>query len=380
MLRSRKDLERLESETLAPYAVKSADSVGRLHPEEDDKSNRLPFQRDVDKIIWSKSFRRLGGKTQVKEEGDRDDHDRTRMPHELEVLFSAQSIARRLGLNEDLTTAIALGHDIGHTPFGHAGEEELNALMIEHGHKEGFEHNRHSLYVVDELEKLNLTQEVREGLMKHKSTYDQFNVSFKKAPHLEAQSVNRADEIAYTGHDLDDALRSEIISIEEVKKVSLWKLAHENIMKKHPDMSEDDPEYIQRCVGEIIGYFIDDICITTDSILEKEAIKSVEDVRNHEDELVQFSKKAKKQLDEMGQFLRKNYYFTNRIQKAHKKGRQIIRDLFTNYYNNPSLLPPEHQDMINQKTDKAIVIRDYIAGMTDKFAKEERARLNQLDL
>lgn len=380
MLRNREDLEQLESDMLASYAVKSADSVGRLHPEEDDKSDRLPFQRDVDKIIWSKSFRRLGGKTQVKEEGDRDDHDRTRMPHELEVLFSAQSIARRLGLNEDLTNAIALGHDIGHTPFGHAGEEELNLIMIEYGYKEGFEHNRHSLYVVDELEKLNLTQEVREGLMKHKSTYDQFNVSFKRAPHLEAQVVNRADEIAYTGHDLDDALRSGIISIEDIKKVRLWEIAHENIMKKYPDISENDPEYIQRCVGEIIGRLIDDICVTTDSLLEANNIQSVEDVKNHTDELVQFSSEAKKQLTEMGQFLQKNYYFTDRIQKAHKKGRQIIRDLFTSYYKNPSLLPTEHQEMIDQKKDKAIVIRDYIAGMTDKFAKEENARLNQLDL
>lgn len=369
MLRNREDLEQLEAQNLAPYAVKSADSVGRLHPEEDDKSDRLPFQRDVDKIIWSKSFRRLGGKTQVKEEGDRDDHDRTRMPHELEVLFSAQSIARRLGLNEDLTTAIALGHDIGHTPFGHAGEEELNNIMIENGHEEGFEHNRHSLYVVDELEKLNLTQEVREGLMKHKSTYDQFNVSFKRAPHLEAQVVNRADEIAYTGHDLDDALRSGIISVEDIKKVELW-----------PETTENGPEYIQRCVGEIIGRLIDDICVTTDQLLTQNNIQSVEDVKKNDDELVQFSKTTKDQLAEISLFLRKNYYFTEKIQKAHKKGKQIIRDLFNSYLNNPSFLPQEHQDLITQGKESVIVIRDYIAGMTDRFAKEEWNRLNQKQL
>ncbi|MBD3156437.1 HD domain-containing protein, partial [Candidatus Peregrinibacteria bacterium] len=264
MLRKRRDLEQLEADQLASYAVKSADSVGRLHEEEDDHSDRLPFQRDVDKIIWSKSFRRLGGKTQVKEEGDRDDHDRTRMPHELEVVFIAQSIARRLGLNEDLTTAIALGHDIGHTPFGHAGEQELNTIMREKGYDEGFEHNRHSLYVVDEIENLNLTQEVREGLMKHKSTYDQFDVTFKRAPHLEAQVVNRADEIAYTGHDIDDGLRSGLLSLETLNQVALWRMAHENVLQKYPSITLDDPAYIQRCVGEIIGHLVDDMCIQTD--------------------------------------------------------------------------------------------------------------------
>ena len=380
MLRNREDLEQLEADKLASYAVKSVDSVGRLQPEEDDKSDRLPFQRDVDKIIWSKSFRRLGGKTQVKEEGDRDDHDRTRMPHELEVLFIAQSIARKLGLNEDLTTAIALGHDIGHTPFGHAGEEELNSLMIENGHSEGFEHNRHSLYIVDEFEKLNLTQEVREGLMKHKSTYDQFDVSFKRAPHLEAQVVNRADEIAYTGHDLDDALRSGIINVEAIKKTALWKLAHESITTKYPHINQDDPEYIQKCVGEIIGYLVDDICLTTDGLLTENNIQTVEDVKEHEDELVQFSDKAKNQLDEIWKFLRQNYYFTERIQKAHKQGKKIIRDLFNIYKNNPTSLPQEYQDLINQGKDALIVIRDYIAGMTDRLAKEEWSRLNQPNL
>lgn len=366
MLRNRKDLEQSEADHLASYAVKSADSVGRLHPEKDDDSNRLSFQRDVDKIIWSKSFRRLGGKTQVKEEGDRDDHDRTRMPHELEVVFIAQSIARRLGLNEDLTTAIALGHDIGHPPFGHAGEGELSKIMIEKGYKEGFEHNRHSLYVVDELENLNLSQEVREGLMKHKSTYDQLDVSFKRAPHLEAQVVNRADEIAYTGHDIDDGFRSGIIKLEAIKNVQLWQVAHEN-----------NQEYIQRCVGEIIGYLVDDICVNTDKLLNENDIKTVEDVKNFNDGLVQFSDKVEQQLAEMGQFLRKNFYFTERIQEAHKHGKKIIRDLFDTYYNDPTALPEEHRNLINQETEKAIVIKDYIAGMTDRFAKEEWARLKQ---
>jgi dGTPase len=377
MLRNRKDLEQLEAEKLAPYAVKSANSVGRLVPEEEDNSDRLPFQRDVDKIIWSKSFRRLGGKTQVKEEGDRDDHDRTRMPHELEVLFIAQNIARKLGLNEDLTTAIALGHDIGHTPFGHAGEEELNKIMIEKGHKEGFEHNRHSLYIVDELEKLNLTNEVREGLMKHKSTYDQFHVDFKKAPHLEAQVVNKADEIAYTGHDIDDGLRSGIISMEKIKETGLWKISAENIAKKYPSIKENDLNYIQQCVGEIIGYLAKDICVNTDNLLSTHNIKTVEDVKSFNGELSQFGDKAKSHLDEMGQFLRKNFYFTERIQKAHEYGKQIIRDLFNIYYNDPVNLPQEHRNLIDVGMEKAIVIKDYIAGMTDKFAKEEWVRLKK---
>ncbi|MCD6110044.1 HD domain-containing protein [bacterium] len=377
MLRNRENLEKLEADELAPYAVKSAESVGRLHKEKDDDTQRLPFQRDVDKIIWSKSFRRLGGKTQVKEEGDRDDHDRTRMPHELEVLFIAQSMARRLGLNEDLTTAISLGHDLGHTPFGHAGEKELNAIMIEKGVKEGFEHNRHSLYVVDEIENLNLTQEVREGLMKHKSVYDQFNVDFKKAPHLEAQVVNKADEIAYTGHDIDDGLRSGIISMEAIKKVELWKVANERVLRKNPTITEDNPSYIQQCVSEIIGYLVNNICTNTDILLSKNRIETVENVKNFSGELVQFSDQAKRQLDEMGQFLRKNFYFTETIQRAHEHGRRIIHDLFNIYFNHPHTLPTEYQDLITQGKKKVLVIKDYIAGMTDRFAKEEWSRLKQ---
>ncbi len=375
MLRKRRDLEKLEADQLASYAVKSADSSGRLHPEENDNSDRLPFQRDVDKIIWSKSFRRLGGKTQVKEEGDRDDHDRTRMPHELEVVFIAQSIARRLGLNEDLTTAIALGHDIGHTPFGHAGEQELDTIMRKKGYNEGFEHNRHSLYVVDSIENLNLTQEVREGLMKHKSTYDQFDVAFKRAPHLEAQVVNRADEIAYTGHDIDDGLRSELFSLDALKHVDLWGVAHKNFLQRYPSITPEDPTYIQRCVGEIIGYLVDDICTQTDNNLTENDIHHVDDVKKYNGELVQFSSKTKSDLHEMGQFLRENFYFTDTIQRAHNNGKRIIRELFELYGDHPEKLPEEHQERINQGVKKAIVIRDYIAGMTDKFAKEELLRL-----
>ena len=379
MLRNREDLEKLEADKLASYAVKSADSIGRLHSEEDDDddTDRLPFQRDVDKIIWSRSFRRLGGKTQVVEEGDRDDHDRTRMPNELEVVFIAQSIARKLGLNEDLTAAIALGHDIGHTPFGHAGEKELNAIMIEKGFKEGFEHNRHSLYVVDELEDLNLTQEVREGLMKHKSTYDQFDVDFKRAPHLEAQVVNRADEIAYTGHDIDDGLRSGIIDMEDIKSVRLWQIAHAKVKSKNPTITKDNPRYIQQCVSEIIGYLVSDICTNTDKLLEENEIDTVASVKSFNGELVQFSDEVKKELGEMGQFLRRKFYFTERIQRAHEHGRKIISDLFNIYYNDPAFLPKEHRNLINHGKAKAIVIKDYIAGMTDKFAKEEWARLKQ---
>lgn len=376
MLRNRKDLEQLEAEKLASYAVKSSDSKGRLKEEKDDNSNRLPFQRDVDKIIWSKSFRRLGGKTQVKEEGDRDDHDRTRMPHELEVVFIAQSIARRLGLNEDLTTAIALGHDIGHTPFGHAGEQELDRIMKEKGHKEGFEHNRHSLYTVDEIEKLNLTNEVREGLDKHKSSYDQAGRKVN-IPHLEAQVVNRADEIAYTGHDIDDGLRSGIISMEKIQEVKLWQIASANVKTKYPEMQEDDPTYIQQCVGEIIGLLIDNICITTDELITKNDVKTVADVREFGSELVSFSPEFKSYLDEMGKFLRDNFYQTEAIKTSNEHGQKIIRDLFESYYNNPTNLPEEHEKLIADGKDKAIVVKDYIAGMTDKFAKEEWARLNK---
>ncbi|MBA4336518.1 deoxyguanosinetriphosphate triphosphohydrolase [bacterium] len=376
MLRNRRDLEQLEADKLAPYAIKSADSAGRLKQEEDDNSNRLAFQRDVDKIIWSKSFRRLGGKTQVKEESDRDDHDRTRMPHELEVVFIAQSIARRLGLNEDLTTAIALGHDIGHPPFGHAGEQELDRIMKEKGHKEGFEHNRHSLYTVDEIEKLNLTLEVRSGLDKHKSTYDQAG-SKLTAPHLEAQVVNRADEIAYTGHDIDDGLRSEIISMEKIKETELWKIATDNVTKKYPSIKEDDPAYIQRCVGEIIGHLVEDICVNTDKALGQNDIETVEDVKNFNKELVRFGDKVKSHLDEMSKFLRDNFYQNEAIKKSNEHGQKIIRDLFETYYNDPTTLPDEHGRLIKNGKDKAIVVKDYVAGMTDKFAKEEWARLKK---
>jgi len=353
-------IAKLHDSILAPYAVKNSSSKGRFHDEPND-TTRLPYQRDRDRIIYSKSFLRTSGKTQVFE-AYRDDHDVHRMPHELQVGVVGRSIGRRLHANEDLIEAIALGHDLGHTPWGHSGEEALNKKMKEINPSLEFEHNKQSLRVVDFIDKLNLTQETREGLMKHQSSYDNPNITFKQSPHIEAQIVDIADEIAYTGHDLRDGLRSGILKLEDVEKLDLWKIVQKNINEKSD---------IQRSISGIIGYLIDDVCEQTIQKINKNKIDSVQKVRDFDGKLVDFSPAVKNMVKQSGEFLRRNFYFHPDVQKAQQQGQKIIGDLFDFYYQDTSKLPQEYREMIINGEKSAVVVADYIAGMTERFAKNE---------
>lgn len=360
-----------EDKTLAPYAVHFKDYPDRLNNSQTEDQTRHPYKRDTDKIVGDPALARLIGKTQVIEYTQRDDHDTTRMIHELKVASIARNIAKRLGLNEYLCEAIALGHDLGHTPFGHAGEHTLNEILVEKGHKEGFEHNRHSIYIIDILAALNFTNAVREGMMKHKSVFDQFNVDFKTQPHLEGQVVNRADEIAYTAHDLEDALSKGVISIEDARKTRLWEIAEQAINEKHPEVSNENPEYISYTVHEMIGFMVDDIVLTTDKMIAKDNIQSVEDVRKSKHELVAFSCETDEMLQEVGELLWNNYYKSKFVQEANERGQKIIRDLFELYYNDTKLLCEDYHKAsknFEEGGDKAIIVRNFIAGMTDRYA------------
>jgi len=364
MRKYRKDFEADEVKTLAPYAVLSKDYGERLHPEDKPDDTRSAFGRDIDKLVFCFSLRRLGGKTQVIEVTERNDNDTTRLPHELQVGSIARNIAKGLGLNHELAEAIALGHDLGHTPFGHAGEVALNKKLKEYGYKAGFEHNRHSLHVVDSIEDLNLTNATREGMMKHKSVHDQFDVDFETQPHLEGQVVNRADEIAYTAHDIWDALRKGLITIDDLKKTKIWKIAEKGIDKKHP-------HYIRSCISQMIGFLINDLQETTDKMLDKNEIQTVDDVRKCKHELVMFTCETDEMLQEIGEILWNKFYKSKVVENANKKGQKIISELFEIYYNDHTQLEEEDQTKIAEGANPLEVIRDYIASFTDEYAIEQ---------
>jgi dGTPase len=374
-IRAKMDEE--EEKYLAPYAMKSRETKGRKYKEE-DHPYRSCFQRDRDRIIHSTAFRRLEYKTQVfvNHEGD---HYRTRLTHTIEVAQISRSLARALRLNEDLTEAIALAHDMGHTPFGHSGEETLNEIMRSYG---GFEHNRQSLRVVDLLEErypdfpgLNLTYEVREGIIKHETVYDkplpsEFNPKF--CPTLECQVVNLADEIAYTSHDIDDGLRSMVLSDEELNEVELWRESIEEIGKKYKNLSPYQKH--SQAVRMIINLEVTDAIRETNARLLKYQIKSVEEVRSLGENLLSFSSGLKKINSQLKMFLFNKLYRHYRMIRMADKAKRIITRLFEVYQDNPDQLPPHTQDKFKE-FDKMQVICDYIAGMTDRFALQEYKKL-----
>jgi dGTPase len=326
--------------SLSNFAIKSAESKGRKFKESFSDDNRTCFQRDRDRIIHSKAFRRLDQKTQVFVSGS-GDHFRTRLTHTLEVMQMSRDIARRLGLNEDLCEVIALAHDLGHPPFGHAGEAALDKIMKEHGLR--FEHNQQSLRVVEKLEKsypnfdgLNLSLEVLEGLMKHQSPWDQEGHDFDGAPSLEAQVVNLADEIAYTNHDIDDGLRSGLISLDQLNDVELWKMAKDSVFEKYGEKLEREI-FISRIVSAMISLMIEDVC-------------------ENEKGVVRFSDKFIVYMKEIRDFLYKNFYLNPIILKEVKKGEKMIKELFEFYL---------------KKGRDITELKDYIAGMTDSFLLKE---------
>lgn len=377
-MRDRIEQEIIEKEILAQWAFLSSMSMGRDHNEHESKMRTI-FQRDRDRIIHSRAFRHMLYKTQVfvNHVGD---YYRTRLTHTIEVAQIAKSIAKILSLNEDLTEAIALAHDIGHTPFGHAGEEMLHNLMINHG---GFEHNRQGLRVVEIIEKnyegfrgLNLSYEVREGIIKHKTEYDSpergdsDRFEPDKSPPLEAQIVNVADEIAYNNHDVDDGIKSGLIDFDLLYQIKLWKEEIEAIRLEY----KIDKDLLRSyAVRELIGRQINDVIKTSEENLKKFKIKSVEDVRNSQT-IIAFSDEMKEKNQELKEFLFLNLYQNYKVVKMQDKAKRFIKRIFESYLSEPRQLPPDHQYRITQES-KHRVICDYIAGMTDRYAMKEYSRL-----
>ena len=370
-------MEKQEENTLASYAMKSRRSRGRVHPEE-PHPYRTDFQRDRDRIIHCTAFRRLEYKTQVfvSHEGD---HYRTRLTHTIEVAQISRSIARALKLNEDLSEAIALVHDLGHTPFGHAGEETLNRIMQDHS---GFEHNRQTLRVVDLLEEkypdfpgLNLTYELREGIMKHETSFDhpipaEFNPD--QRPTLECQLVNLADEIAYYCHDLDDGLASDFLKEQELGEITLWSDLARELSKRYAHLSPDQRRHQQ--VRMLIDFEVSDLIRETKEEMERHDIASVDDVRGADHNIIKFSQSTRKLNDQLRQFLFEKMYRHYRLIRMADKAGRIINQLFEAYLEDSNQLPPSFRERLKQE-DKMQLICDYIAGMTDRFALQEYKKL-----
>lgn len=367
-----------EAKRLAPYAMSGKNSKGRRH-KEDEHPFRTAFQRDRDRIIHCNAFRRLEYKTQVfvYHEGD---HYRTRLTHTIEVAQIARTIARALHLNEDLAEAIALAHDLGHPPFGHTGEKTLTQLMKGHG---GFEHNLHSLRIVEYLERrypgfkgLNLTWEVREGIVKHCSEHDRPDVlkEYKpeKAPCLEAQIVDVADEIAYNNHDIDDGLSSDMLDVEQLKDVYLWQENYELVKKAAP--KEEFKIHKSQTIIRIINQQVTDLIAQVSKDIEKRKIGSVEDIRNIGGPIARFTPDMNKNNTELKRFLKKNLYSHHRVIRMADKADRILKALFKVYSDEPQLLPPHVYADLEEK-GKERLICDYIAGMTDRFALDEYKKL-----
>ncbi|OTP79691.1 deoxyguanosinetriphosphate triphosphohydrolase [Caballeronia sordidicola] len=385
---------------LAPYAAHSAESRGRRF-EEKAPVARSEFQRDRDRIVHSTAFRRLEYKTQVfvNHEGDL---FRTRLTHSLEVAQIARSVARNLRVNEDLVEAISLAHDLGHTPFGHAGQDALNECMREHG---GFEHNLQSLVVVDELEEhygafdgLNLCFETREGILKHCSRENALKLGElgerflkRKQPSIEAQIANVADEIAYNNHDVDDGLRSGLITLEQLSNVALWQTHYGAARAEYPDI--EGRRLIHETIRRIINTLIVDLIESTSENLARVNPQSIEDVRNAP-ALVTHGAAVAAQAAELKRFLYKNLYRHYRVMRMANKAQRVVSGLFKAFIDDPRLLPPDYQAraLVTEEsandthggaaagnTTQARLIAHYIAGMTDRYALKEYGRLFVID-
>jgi len=375
---TRIELEARERQALAPFAQFSADSRGRNFTESPPEW-RTEFQRDRDRVIHSRAFRRLEYKTQVFLNGS-GDHLRTRLTHTMEVAGIARNIARALRLNEDLTEAIALAHDLGHSPFGHKGEAALNRLMRGHG---GFEHNRQSLRVVEELEQkypgfpgLNLTWEVREGLMKHCTGFDHpgGKKGFKaKSPSLEAQVANLADEIAYYSHDLDDGLDAGLLNEKALNRdVQLWHDAARAVKKEFGVLADECRRYfIIRC---LIDWQVHDVVETTERRIAGAGVKSANDVRLQPRPLVQYSAERRKLNAALRKYLYQNLYYNPVVHEPNKRAVKMLEEMF-GYYS-------EHHKEVGELSRKRArkegwprAVCDYLAGMTDRYVMQEHARL-----
>lgn len=347
-----------EAQTLQPYAVLSRESRGRAHPEAEE-TQRLPFQKDRDRIVHCRAFRRLKEKTQVFV-AHYGDHYRTRLSHSLEVAQVSRGLARMLGLNEDLAEAVALAHDLGHTPFGHAGEHALDECLQAHGLH--FEHNEQSRRIVDELEEvyphwrgLNLSVEVIEGLMKHQTSWDNPSGGEAVRPSLEAQMVNFGDEIAYQNHDVDDGLRSGLFNEADLASLDLWRKSTEAVGCEYGAI-EDAKIRWARTVSKMMSLMIVDIAEETSRRLQTHGIRTLEDVYACPEKLVGFSPTMEAANKQLKDFLTTRLYFHPTVVALSQKGQDVIRQLF------------EREMARGAKPEEA---RDFIAGMTDRFAVEQ---------
>lgn len=374
-------METREAENFAPYAMKSRDSAGRKYPETEHPF-RTSFQRDRDRVVHSSAFRRLEYKTQVfvYHEGD---YYRTRLTHTIEVAQIARTIARALSVNEDLAEAVALAHDLGHPPFGHSGEKALNELMKEHG---GFEHNRQSLRMVEELEQkypdfpgLNLTAEVLEGLKKHSTEYDHPDLEEEDGNSfsiLESQIVNYADGIAYNSHDLDDGITSDMIDVEKLEKISLWRENVKKIEASGKKLGFKMKKY--QVVRMIINQQVTDLIQHTTKNIREWGIDSVDKIRSQTCPVVSFSPSMQEKNQELKDFLKNNLYRHFRVMRMENKAKRITRELFTTYVNQIELLP-HFPDKVPSHLSKERIVCDHIAGMTDRFALSEMKKLFDAD-
>ena len=373
--------------SLAPFAAHDASSRGRRYPEPPPEF-RTEFQRDRDRIIHSNAFRRLAYKTQVfvNHEGDL---YRTRVTHSIEVAQIARSIARALRLNEALVEAISLAHDLGHTPFGHAGQDALNACMREYG---GFEHNLQSLRVVDQLEEryaefpgLNLTFECREGILKHCSVRNARELGDvgerflkRQQPGLEAQIANLADEIAYNNHDVDDGLRAGLIDVNGLRDVRLFRRQLDKVTSQYPGLGER--RLVHEVTRRMINYVVVDLIRTTQARLDQAAPRTIDDVRQHGKPLVGMSDEVRAEHLELKAFLNEHVYRHYRVLRMTTKARRVITQLFEAFMNDVHLMPPEHRNAgrdgeDHSDTSRARAVADYIAGMTDRYAILEHRRI-----
>jgi dGTPase len=371
-------MEQEEAEVLAPYAVRSSETAGRVHPEP-KHPYRMEYQRDRARVIHSRAFRRLEYKTQVFLNGT-GDHLRTRLTHTIEVASISRTIARALGLNEDLAETIALAHDLGHSPFGHTGEETLNGLMRGHG---GFEHNLQSLRIVEVLERkypkfagLNLSSEVIEGLKKHEKLHAPAGPGEPEGrcmnPSLEAQITNLADEITYYSHDLDDGLDFDLIHPKQLSKLEVWQHSYSEVRRHFPKLKRRDlTTYVIRC---LIDREVQDVIETSAAAIGKSRVQNAGEVRLEKKPLIRYSPELRRANRELRKFLYKNLYYHPQVAGVNEQACALLGDVFNACLKKPELLGRNSARQIESEGLHRAVC-DYISGMTDRYLLEEHARL-----
>jgi dGTPase len=384
--KTREEMETSERAVLAPFAEKSGDSRGRKYPEP-SHAYRTEFQRDRARIIHSRAFRRMEYKTQVFLNGT-GDHLRTRLTHSIEVASISRTIARALGLNEDLAEAIALAHDLGHAPFGHSGEEMLAECMRDHG---GFDHNRQSVRVVELLEDpypnfpgLNLTFEVREGLRKHGAFHEMDEPTRPRAdttlphyhcPSLEAQVADLADEITYYSHDLDDAVDFEILNPSQLEKNEVWRRSLRTVLARYPDTRE--PELHKLIIRDIIDTEVRDLVSTSAKSIADAGVRSPDEARQQNVPLIRYSDDLFQANRDLRKFLYQNVYYDPRVSEVNRRACEMLRQVFQVYLTDPDKLGETAAKRIGTEGLHRTVC-DYIAGMTDRYLMEEHARITAL--